>query len=175
MDASLYTPIKARTLGEIDWDQWQAVHQATLLFVIQDDQILLIRKKTGLGEGKINGPGGKVDPGETAVDGAIRECQEELLITPIEPTYCGRHMFQFINGYSIDVSVFRASEYQGTPTETREARPIWFNVNDIPYDEMWADDALWLPLLLENRAFIGRYIFDDDTMLDHELISPPAS
>ncbi len=172
MDASAYAPIPERTLAEIDWDSWKAVHQATLLFVIQGERILLIRKKTGLGEGKINGPGGKVDPGETAVQAAIRECQEELHITPHEPAYCGRHMFQFINGYSIDVSVFRSSQFEGTPTETREASPIWFDVKEIPYDQMWADDALWLPLLLQNRQFVGRYIFDDDTMLDHELVCP---
>ena len=169
------TPIAERSVSEIEWSNWSAVHRATLLFVIQGDDILLIRKKTGLGEGKINGPGGKVDPGETAEACAIRECQEELHITPIGPELCGRHLFQFIDGYSIDVSVFKTDRYEGTPTETVEAEPIWFKLKDIPYQEMWADDELWLPLLLANEPFVGWYVFDDDAMLDHRLISGEAA
>ena len=68
-------------LSDIDWSQWQAKDPATLVFVFRDDEVLLINKKTGLGKGKVNGPGGKVDPGETPEKAAIRECQEELAIT----------------------------------------------------------------------------------------------
>ena len=52
------------SLDQID-QHWQAVDTATLLFVRKDDSILLIRKKRGLGEGKINGPGGKQNEGES--------------------------------------------------------------------------------------------------------------
>lgn len=168
------SPIAARQLGEVNWTGWQAVHRATLLFVIREGRILLIHKKTGLGKGKINGPGGKVDPGETAVECAIRECQEELCITPRDPSFCGRHLFQFIDGYSIDVSVFRSSDYEGTPTSTREADPLWCELDAIPYERMWADDALWLPVMLRDDSFMGRYLFDEDAMLDHELIVNPT-
>ena len=51
-------------LADVDWDNWQASDPATLVFVIEDGKILLIDKKTGLGKGKINGPGGKVEKGE---------------------------------------------------------------------------------------------------------------
>ena len=47
---------------EIDWATWNAVDVATLLFVIKDGRALLIRKKRGLGAGKINAPGGRLDP-----------------------------------------------------------------------------------------------------------------
>lgn len=158
---------KARRLEDIDWQSWQAVHPATLVFVIQDEQILLIRKKTGLGEGKINGPGGKVEPGETPEQCAVRECQEELHITPHALEYCGRNLFQFVDGYSIDVHCYRTDQFDGTPTETREALPLWTPLVDIPYDEMWEDDKIWLPMLLDRKPFIARYIFDGDQMVDH--------
>ncbi|MGD2110491.1 MAG: NUDIX domain-containing protein, partial [Phycisphaerae bacterium] len=61
-----------------DWSTWRPRQTATLLFVIRAGEILLIRKKRGLGAGKINGPGGRVDPGETPREAAIREVQEEL-------------------------------------------------------------------------------------------------
>ena len=50
---------------DIDWTQWTPQERATLLFVRRDGQVLLIRKKRGLGAGKINGPGGRLDNGET--------------------------------------------------------------------------------------------------------------
>ena len=52
-------------LVDIDWENWRAKDPATLVFVFRDDEVLLINKKRGLGKGKVNGPGGKVDPGET--------------------------------------------------------------------------------------------------------------
>ena len=65
-------------VSDIDWDTWQPEEVATLMFIIQGDSVLLIRKKRGLGAGKINGPGGKVEGDETPLDCAIRETEEEL-------------------------------------------------------------------------------------------------
>ena len=158
-------------LNDINWDQWQACHQATLLLTIKNDQILLMRKKRGLGAGKINGPGGKIEPGETIKECIIRETQEELCITPINPVFIGENLFQFTDGYSIHVHTFIASDYTGEPAETDEAIPLWFSLDNIPYDEMWEDDKYWVPLALQRQTFVGRYLFDNDNMLDYSLES----
>ncbi|HYF35152.1 MAG TPA: NUDIX domain-containing protein, partial [Prosthecobacter sp.] len=57
-----------------DWRAWQPAIRATLMFIIDEarDEVLLIRKKRGLGAGKINGPGGKIDPGESSIECAVR-------------------------------------------------------------------------------------------------------
>ena len=57
----------------------------------------------------------------------------------------------------------------GEPQETDEATPIWTRLDSIPYEKMWADDREWLPLLLEGTYFDGRFLFDGDTMLAHEI------
>lgn len=44
----------------------------TLLFVLTPGKVLLGMKKRGFGKGRWNGFGGKVQPGETIEDGAIR-------------------------------------------------------------------------------------------------------
>jgi len=67
------------------------------------------------------------------------------------------------------VHVFWAVEFEGEPTATHEAIPIWAPVDAIPYEEMWEDDYLWVPLVLDDTRFLGRYLFDDDIMLDHNL------
>lgn len=38
-------------------------------------------------------------------------------------------------------------------------KPQWFAINDIPYDNMWADDVYWMPLLLAGTPFVGRADF----------------
>ncbi len=158
-------PVPRRVI-DIDWTRWVPTERATLLFVLQDGRILLIHKKTGLGAGKINGPGGRIDPGETALQGAIREVQEELCVTPTGVHPAGELHFQFIDGYSLHGAVFAASGFEGTLCETREAAPIWTPLDSIPYERMWADDALWLPLLIRGKGFRGFFVFDGDAMLD---------
>ena len=158
-----------KTVLDIDWKMWRPDDLATLCFIVKDDSILLIRKKRGLGAGKINGPGGRIDPGETPEQCAVREVQEELEITPLGLKLRGENRFQFVDGYSIHVHIFTADDFEGVPAETDEAAPLWFPLDQIPYHEMWADDILWIPHMLKGTAFSGRSIFDDDQMLDYEL------
>ncbi len=157
------------TIAAIDWATWQADDLATLCFVFEGDQVLLIRKKRGLGAGKINAPGGRIDPGETPLQCAIRETQEELLVTPMDLRLCGEHRFQFVDGYSLHVWVYAARRHEGTATETDEAIPLWSPVDAIPFEEMWADDILWIPHMLAERHFQGQWIFDGDDIVDHVL------
>lgn len=158
-----------RRIAEIDWGAWRAVDRATLVFVVRDGEILLIRKLRGLGRGKINGPGGRLEAGESPAECAVREVREELGIEVLGLGEAGDLRFQFIDGYSIHVTVFRADDLQGRPVATEEAIPLWTPVTAIPYDEMWEDDRIWLPHLLERVPFAGRFVFDDDRLLDWEL------
>ncbi|MCZ6507115.1 MAG: 8-oxo-dGTP diphosphatase [Acidobacteria bacterium] len=159
-----------QSLADIDWDHWTPVDRATLLFVVRDGEVLLIRKKQGLGAGKINGPGGRLEPGETVEACAVRETEEELVTTPSTPNHAGRLQFQFVDGYSIDVHVFRSDSCDREPQETEEAVPLWARLDAIPYEEMWEDDRIWLPLMLSRQPFHGRFLFADDAMLDYEML-----
>ena len=162
----------ARQVRDINWSTWNPDEKATLLFVLQYGNILLIDKKTGLGAGKINGPGGRIDPGESARQCAIREVQEELCVTPTGVQEAGELYFQFVDGYSLHGTVFTASGFEGELCETHEAAPRWTPLDRIPYERMWADDALWLPLLLRGERFTGYFIFNGDIMLDSLMTSP---
>ncbi len=154
---------------DIDWIHWTPQERATLLFVRHADRLLLIRKKRGLGAGKINGPGGRLEDGESPLQCAIREVQEELHVTPtgVEPR--GELAFQFVDGYALFVYVFSATHCEGEPQETVEAAPLWIPIDAIPFDQMWADDALWFPHLLSEQPFHGRFLFDGDALLGYEL------
>lgn len=162
-------PAPAFTLASTDWTRWVPEVDATLLFILREEQVLLIHKKRGFGAGKINGPGGRIEPGETPRECAIREVQEELCITPLNPEFCGRLHFQFLDGLTIRGHVFRAFDYEGTPQETDEAIPQWIHTAQLPYERMWQDDPTWMPLMLAGQRFSGHYIFDGETMREHHL------
>ncbi len=159
-------PSFARKVAEVDWERWEPTERATLLFVIRGGDILLINKKTGLGAGLINGPGGRIEPGEDSMDAAVREVQEELCVTPTGVRKCGELFFQFTDGYSLRGFVYTASDFTGVPQETDEAAPLWTPVDKIPYDRMWEDDRLWVPLMLAGKKFRGFFIFHGYSLLD---------
>lgn len=154
---------------EIDWRKWKARDQAVICFLLRGDEILLIHKKRGLGAGKVNGPGGKCEEGESHETAAIRETEEEIGLRPQAVNRRGRLLFQFLDRYALEVVLFTATEYSGELRETPEAKPFWVSTDEIPYDEMWADDVLWLPQLLEGRKVYGRFLFDGDRMEDYAL------
>ncbi len=154
----------SEVVDRVDGANWRPKEEGTLCFVIQDGQILLIEKKRGLGAGKVNGPGGRLEKGETAEQAAIRETQEEVGITPTEVQWAGELRFQFRDGYSLHCTVYRASGWEGELMETAEAKPFWVRTDQIPYDRMWADDEQWMPRLLSGEKFRGWFEFDGDRM-----------
>ena len=159
---------------DLDWTSWTPVETATLMFIRQNGMVLLIRKRKGMGAGLLNGPGGRIDPGETPAQCAVRETSEELRVTPLDPREAGVLNFRFTSGYSLRCHVFTATAFRGSPETTPEAIPVWIDEREMPYSQMWADDRIWYPLVLQNRRFVGRFLFDDAIMLGAELDVAPA-
>jgi 8-oxo-dGTP diphosphatase len=153
----------------MNWSTWQPRERATLCFIVKDRRILLIRKKRGLGAGKINGPGGRLEPGETTLAAAIRETQEEVGLTPLEVDERGVLHFQFADGYSLHCTVFLARDFTGELIETEEAAPLWCDTCSIPYHEMWEDDQHWLPHMIVGKSFMAWFEFDGERMLSKDV------
>ena len=106
-----------------------------------------------------------MDPGETPMQCALRETEEELRVRATGVREVGRLSFQFVDGLKLFCHVFRANDCLGEPTETEEAIPHWTKVEAIPYHEMWEDDREWFHHLLARQNFLGYFDFDGDTML----------
>jgi 8-oxo-dGTP diphosphatase len=160
-------------VANIDWPNWQPEIVCTLMFVTRGDEVLLIRKKRGLGAGKINGPGGKVDPGETTLECAVRETQEELCVTAKDIHLAGELLFHAEDMPRIHAFAYIAGDFGGTPTETDEAIPIWFKINEIPFDEMWQDYRYWLGAALAGSRIKGWFSFEEELLLDYKIELSP--
>ena len=119
-------------------------------------------KKKGFGQGLWNGFGGKVEKGETIEHAAVREVQEEAGITPLGLKKRGKIDFYQFNGEVFEVHFFTATSFSGTPKEWEKLIPKWFDETEIPYDKMFPDDKIWLPMLLGGQKFSGEVWFDKD-------------
>lgn len=145
----------------------------TLLFLRKGDQILLAMKKRGFGAGKWNGVGGKIEAGETLHDALVRECQEEIGVTPIDWKQVAE--LDFVQDATTDpwhmyVHAYISENWEGDPVESEEMRPEWFTISDIPYKDMWDDDEFWLPKVLAGELVYGEFTFDEnDKMTSHDI------
>jgi len=138
------------------------VTETTLCYLIKGNKILLQRKSKGLfGEGKWNGPGGKLRENEKPEDCIRREVLEETGIKIFNIEDHGVLNFFKGNELFITCHVFATNEFEGEPMQGREGVVNWFNFNDLPFNEMWPDDKFWMPLMLQGKKFEGNFYFDN--------------
>jgi len=135
------------------------------------DELLMIEKRRGLGADLYNGPGGKVEPGETPMAAAVRETREETGVAVADLDKRGEFDFYFGDEHVFCCHVFVARDVQGELRDTPEAFPEWRARKDVPYDEMWEDDELWLPQVLDGDTIRGVFYFDadGDELLEHAV------
>lgn len=149
--------------------------QATIMLLTKNDEVLLAMKKRGFGAGKWNGFGGKQNPNEDITQTAIRECEEEAKVIPTNPKKVALISFYFPlvpkeKNFDQQVTVFTATQWKGTPEETEEMRPQWFKMDEVPYDEMWWDDKMWMPIIFEGKSLKGSFMFGENDKVDDYYI-----
>lgn len=83
------------------------------VIVVQDGQVLCGIRNGDTGSGKICGPGGHVEDGETPTQAAVRETMEEFSIRPRNLTPFGRGPLEPDTGLA--PQLFLCTEYDGEP------------------------------------------------------------
>jgi ADP-ribose pyrophosphatase YjhB (NUDIX family) len=141
----------------------------TLCYLISDGKILLAMKKRGFGEGKLNGYGGKVEPGETIEEALSRETFEE---SKVRMDLSSAVKVAEIEFYFPDVPkeknwderahVYFVTKWSGVPVETEEMKPAWYDIHNIPFDSanFWAADKIWLKKAIEGKKLRAKVVFN---------------
>ncbi len=153
------------------------MRQATLCLLIKpaNKELLLAMKKRGFGMGKWNGVGGKIDlekGDKNIVDAAIRETKEEIgvKVKDLEKVAVLNFHFPYNQAWNQNVHVFLVKNWEGEPRESEEMLPRWFNIREIPFEEMWDDDKFWLPQVLEGKKLKAKFIFKEGEKISEQNI-----
>jgi 8-oxo-dGTP diphosphatase len=142
-------------------------------------EVLLGRKKTGLGVGYHVGLGGKLEGDETPVAAAVREIAEEARVEvhPADLEARGELLYLFPHrpAWSQRSSVFVTRRWSGEPVETDELDPAWHDLAALPLDDMWDDARRWLPQVLVGGQIAATYTFGADLATVEAEADLPAS
>lgn len=144
----------------------------TLCIIHQHPRVLLGMKKRGFGQGRWNGFGGKVQEGESVEEAALREIKEEAGVIAKGIKHSGIIDFEFRGSPEIlEVHIFKGDGIEGELQESKEMKPQWFSIDEIPFSSMWPDDKYWFPLFLAGKEFRGKFLFDEtDNILNMNLV-----
>lgn len=121
--------------------------------------------------GKWNGLGGKLKPGETPEECAVREVREESGLSIEDPRLRGFITFpafdQFDDWY---VFLFTAGRFSGTLAESDEGLLEWVEDVNLLKLDLWEGDHLFLPWLDQERMFSAKICYDHGELSGHEVI-----
>ena len=170
-DTAMHRTLSPRTLGLLVRERSNG-----------EPEVLLGVKQPGHhGPGKRIATGGKIAKGETYEEGLAREIYEETrvvigpgrttLVAVLDVYYDLDAGFQ--NNQRILVYVIKG--WHGTPQDSEELADLgWFPASDLPYDDMWPNEELYLKDLVNGKfptekgqILWGAFLFRDSESLTY--------
>lgn len=150
---------------------------ATMVYCLDGDKVLLMYRHKQPNEGLWIGPGGKVDPGESPYDCAVRELREETglvaqrlifraLVTEVSP----RPDWQWL------MFLYVATEFSGTVSgDEREGRLRWWNISEARQLPIPEADRIFFPRVIDLKLpfYQAKFRYDNDLRLV-DVIDHPA-
>jgi len=104
---------------------------------------------------------------------AAREMYEETGLRVSGLHFQGILNFYLGESKELDQAVFLfvCRNFTGKMRQSIEGELRWFSIDAIPYQEMWEDDQVWLPLLLDGKSLVGNFYFSKNykKFLSHEI------
>ena len=133
----------------------ETVELTVLCMVHRGEELLLLNRMTSW-RGYCF-PGGHVEPGESIVDAAIREMEEETGLTMEAPRLCGLKQFPIEGGRYL-VFFFKTDRFHGQLRDSEEGPVRWVSRKDLPEIDTVQDFMQMLQ------------VFDDETLTEFQYI-----
>lgn len=152
----------------------------TLVLFTRQSKVLLAVKGRDFGEGMWNAPGGKLQDGENEFQAATRESVEEVGLRPLWLRRVALLNFYFgaqplEKDWNQQVQVFLSGSWSGELRGSEEMHnPTWFEFGQLPLEQMWPFDRIWLPKVLAGERLTGEFLFgENNEPLEHQFLPYP--
>lgn len=159
----------------------QKVIPAVLVYVFNEDRVLMIhrnQKSSDFHKGKWNGLGGKLEVGESPVQAAVREVEEEsgLMLSPNDLSVVGVLQFPMFKPHKHEdwlVYVLTASVSSPVRSlkECSEGNLNWIPVEGLLELNLWDGDRVFIPRVLDRDSFVGTFWYKDKKLNKHWIQS----
>lgn len=147
---------------------------ATLVYLKRNGKTLMIhriKKQADIHQGKWNGLGGKLEPGESPEACAVREVREESGLEIRSLRYGGLLVFAGFKGEDWYVWVYTSDAFDGELIDSNEGRLQWIPDAELRSLPLWPSDLLFLDWLEAGKVFSARFAYSpQDEMLGHEVV-----
>lgn len=146
----------------------------TLCYIKHNGKTLMlhrIKKENDVHQGKWNGLGGKLEPGETPEECIIREVHEESGLVIRAPRLKGILTFPLFDG--IDdwtVFVFVAHQFEGALKESSEGKLEWIDDERVLHLNLWEGDRIFLKWLDGDAFFSGKFVYKNKQLVEHGVV-----
>ena len=150
---------------------------ATLCYIRRPGQTLMvhrIKKANDMHMGKWNGLGGKLDPGETPEECAIREVCEETGLTVRSPQLKGLITFPgFANEEDWYTFLFVMRDFEGELIDSPEGTLAWIDDEHLLELNLWEGDRIFIPWLDQPGFFSAKVVYQDNRLVSHGVVFYP--
>ncbi len=147
---------------------------ATIVYVRRDGRTLMIhrvKKANDMHAGKWNGLGGKLEPGETPEECAIREVREESGLEIMRPRFRGTIVFpQFSQGVDWFTFVFVADQFGGDLIDSREGVLAWIDDDRLLDLNLWPGDRIFLRWLDRAGTFSAKFVYAAGELANYQVV-----
>ena len=147
---------------------------ATLCYVKKDGKTLMlhrVKRKNDIHQGKWNGLGGKLEPGETPEECVLREVMEESGLTLKDVRLRGLLTFPGFDGeHDWYVYVFSGSDFEGKLIDSPEGHLEWIPDENLLELPLWEGDRIFLKWLEADRFFSGKFLYKSGRLVSHSAV-----
>jgi ADP-ribose pyrophosphatase YjhB (NUDIX family) len=133
---------------------------------------IMLAKPVSASRDRWNGVGGLVSIGDSSAS-ALRRFFEALGSKPALGQPMGEVLYHHPVHGNWKVIAYRIDEYVGEPTSTAQLEVGWFPIAEVPFDQMWPGDALWITKLIEGHKFQAEIWFDEHDKVRQKDIQVP--
>ncbi len=146
------------------------LRETVIGYLIRDNEVLLgvrTRVSNNLGHMIVAGIGGGVEEGESSESALEREILEEIRVQATNYQKVGSvvNLTPHHPSWNLRVVIYLITNFEGEPKKTEDIDPCWHPINRLPLNDMWPDNRITAPMVLDGKRIVGSFLYGADGLI----------